>query len=96
VPCRRLRRSRPQTFEQASSYEVRDELQALIARDLLGPWGGEFEEFPPRPPGPLERYLVGRIGPKHAPRSTLDAADEVPDTELSASGDAHEGKPPGC
>jgi hypothetical protein len=84
----------PQRFEEASSYQVRDELQGLIARDLLGPWGGEYEEFPPRAPGPLERYLVGRIGPRHEPRSTVDAADELPDTELAAGGDAVEGELP--
>jgi hypothetical protein len=84
----------PQHFAEASSYQVRDELEQLIARDLLGPWDGEFEEFEPRAPGPLERYLVGRIGPKHVPRSTLDAADELPDTELATGGDAHEGALP--
>ncbi|MBX6723084.1 MAG: hypothetical protein IRY92_07595, partial [Dactylosporangium sp.] len=31
---------RPQVFAEASSYQIRDELQALVERDLLGPWGG--------------------------------------------------------
>lgn len=31
-----------QHFEGATSYQVRDELQELIARDLLGPWGGDL------------------------------------------------------
>lgn len=55
----------PQEFVEASSYQVRNELMRLIERDLLGPWDGELEVFPPRSPGPLERYLVGRLGPKH-------------------------------
>lgn len=38
----------PQEFAEASSYQVRDELMDLIERDLLGPWDGELEVFPPR------------------------------------------------
>jgi hypothetical protein len=42
----------PQQFTEATSYEVRDELQKLIERDLLGPWDGEDEVLPPRSQGP--------------------------------------------
>src|SRR4051812_26529628 len=57
----------PQTFEDATSFQVRDELEKLVARDLLGPWDGPLEEFRPKAMGPRERYLVGMLGPKHAP-----------------------------
>jgi hypothetical protein len=84
----------PQEFAAASSYQVRDELAGLIERDLLGPWDGELEAFPPRSPGPCERYLVGRLGPRHDPRSSREAAEGAVDTELSASGDAADGELP--
>ena len=58
----------PQTFTAATSYQVRDELEELIGRDLLGPWDGEDEQFRPGAMGPRERYLVGMLGPKQRPR----------------------------
>lgn len=78
----------PQGFMPATSYRVRDEVEELVRRDLLGPWGGEHEEFPPGAMGPRERYLVGALGPKPTQRSAVDAADEVPDTETGMGGDA--------
>lgn len=36
--------------------------------------------------GPRERYLVGMLGPKHAPKSTVAASDELPDTESGVQG----------
>jgi Helicase conserved C-terminal domain len=80
----------PQTFEQASSFQVRDELEKLVEQDLLGPWDGPLEQFPPKRMGPRERYLVGMLGPKHDAKSTVDDADEVPDTETGVGGDASE------
>lgn len=77
-----------QRFSDATSFQVRDEFQALVERDLLGPWGGPAEEFRPRAMGPRERYLVGMLGPKHNPRSAVDEADDVPDTESGVQGDA--------
>jgi hypothetical protein len=77
----------PQQFEQAGSFQVRDKLQQLVERDLLGPWDGATEQFQPRAMGPRERYLVGMLGPKHQPRSTLDDADAVSDTESGVQGD---------
>jgi Helicase conserved C-terminal domain len=84
----------PQEFDGASSYQARDELAELIGRDLLGPWDGEHEVFPPRAPGPCERYLVGRLGPRHDPRSSREAAGDAVDAELSAGGDAADGELP--
>src|SRR5262249_54465935 len=87
----------PQVFGEAGSYEVRDELEALVRRDLLGPWDGETEQFRPRAMGPRERYLVGMLGP----RSRSDAgggdqaADPAQDVEASsAQGDGSEGELP--
>jgi Helicase conserved C-terminal domain len=77
-----------QTFVQATSYRVRGELEELVRRDLLGPWGGETEELPAGSPGPRERYLVGMLGPRPRSRSTVDAAGEVPDTGTGVAGDA--------
>lgn len=50
-----------------TSYEVRAELADILARDLLGPWGGPDEELPPGSGSkPRERYIVGVLGPKDA------------------------------
>jgi hypothetical protein len=77
----------PQEFSGASSYDVRDELAGLIERDLLGPWDGETETFHPNSRGPGERYLVGRLGPRHDPRSGREAAGEAVDNDIAAGGD---------
>lgn len=77
-----------QSFSDAGSFEVRDEFQDLVERDLLGPWDGDAEKFRPRAMGPRERYLVGMLGPKRAPRSTMDDADATTDTESGVQGDA--------
>ncbi|MFI0355149.1 DISARM system helicase DrmA [Actinomadura sp. 9N407] len=75
----------PQAFADGTSFEVRDELESLIRRDLLGPWDGPLEEFKPKAMGPRERYLVGMLGPKHAATSAVQAADEMPDTETGVN-----------
>jgi hypothetical protein len=81
----------PQHFSGAGSYQVRDELQALIERDLLGPWDGDTEVLPPRSQGPGERYLVGRLGPHQvaakAGQGTAAAEAATVDAENAAGGD---------
>lgn len=72
----------PQTFEPATSYQVRDELQALIERDLLGPWDGPTEVLPRNSTGPRDRYLVGMLGPKRV----TGVSTEMVDTELGSDG----------
>ncbi|WP_347813566.1 DISARM system helicase DrmA [Actinomadura sp. 6K520] len=84
----------PQTFSDGGSFEVRDELEELVRRDLLGPWDGPTEEFKPKAMGPRERYLVGMLGPKHSPASAIESAGEMPDTEAGVAGDATEGTMP--
>jgi hypothetical protein len=77
----------PQTFTEAGSYQVRDELEELVRDDLLGPWDGEHEQFPPRAMGPRERYLVGMLGPKHVAQPSSTHTEQVQDTEQGADGD---------
>ncbi|MCK9869543.1 DISARM system helicase DrmA [Nocardiopsis dassonvillei] len=80
---------RPQEFREATSFQVRDELQHFLERDLLGPWDGPTEELPTRYSGPRERYLVGALGPRHqTPLSSRDAADQLPDSDAEADGAA--------
>ncbi|SPT50061.1 DISARM system helicase DrmA [Actinomadura madurae] len=81
----------PQEFAEGTSFQVRDELEDLVRRDLLGPWGGPKEAFKPKAMGPRERYLVGMLGPRHSPASAIESADEMPDTEAGVGGDASEG-----
>jgi hypothetical protein len=83
-----------QDFAEASSYQVRDELVDLVERDLLGPWDGELEVLAPRSAGPGERYLVGRLGPRHDPKSGAEAAGDAVDTEIAAGGDGGDGELP--
>lgn len=61
-----------------TSVEVRDQLEALLERDLLGPWDGPEEELPPGT-SPAERYLLGRLVP-HAPRPEMRGDDTVADS----------------
>ncbi len=77
----------PQDFAPAGSFEVRDALQELVRRDLLGPWGPDDERFGPRAMGPRERYLVGMLGPKRSLLSARERADEMADTEVGVEGD---------
>jgi hypothetical protein len=44
-----------------SPRELRDELEALIHDDLIGPIGGPEEELPE---APVDRYLVGMLAPR--------------------------------
>ncbi|GGM27851.1 DISARM system helicase DrmA [Dactylosporangium sucinum] len=85
----------PQAFSDASSYQVRDELEDLVRRDLLGPWDGETEQFRPNAMGPRERYLVGMLGPRSRPKSDGTQADAAQDVEAStAQGDGSEAELP--
>ena len=78
-----------QQFAATTSRQVRDALQEFLERDLLGPWDGEDEVLPPRSQGPGERYLVGRLGPRHEPGSAKDRAVEAAtvDADVLAGGD---------
>ncbi|WP_214318606.1 DISARM system helicase DrmA [Nonomuraea sediminis] len=84
----------PQHFEEASSFKVRDEFEELIRRDLVGPWDGDLEVFAPRARGPRDRYVLGMLGPKPSARSTVEDAEEVPETEIGVGGDGAESELP--
>ncbi|WP_375431198.1 DISARM system helicase DrmA [uncultured Friedmanniella sp.] len=76
----------PQEFVPASSYEVRDVVQDYVVRDLLGPWDGAHESWHPvthpgTPRDPLDRYLVGMLGPKKVDQ----VEEESTDLELGAT-----------
>ncbi|PRW65232.1 DISARM system helicase DrmA [Actinopolyspora mortivallis] len=66
-PARQL--DTEQHFPDTTGARVRDGLQELIVRDLLGPWDGETEQLPDGSRGPRERYLVGMLGPKQDART---------------------------
>ncbi|TDO30038.1 helicase-like protein [Kribbella sp. VKM Ac-2527] len=76
-----------QEFDSGTSYEIRDEIEELLRRDLLGPWGGDDERLPTGT-GPRERYLVGMLGPRHEARSVVADASDVPDTQIGVEADA--------
>ena len=46
-----------------SAYKIREELEAAIIADLLGPAGGENEELDEK--SVSDRYLVGLLAPQH-------------------------------
>ncbi|MEV0419116.1 DISARM system helicase DrmA [Streptosporangium canum] len=73
---------------------MRDAFEELVRLDLLGPWGGDLEELPPKAIGPRERYLVGMLGPKPSRRSAREDAGEMPETEIGVEGDGTEGELP--
>jgi len=56
------------------SVGVRGQLETILERDLLGPWGGEEEELAGE--GPRSRYLVGFLAPRgvHASPEEVDAS----------------------
>lgn len=62
--------------------QVRDELQALVIGDLLGPAGGETEEIPGRE-RVRDRYVLGAL----APHDTVAVDQERSDSEEAVEGD---------
>jgi hypothetical protein len=76
-----------QEFDGGTSYEIRDEIEELLRRDLLGPWGDETERLPTSE-RPRERYLIGMLGPRHDAKSVIADASDVPDTQIGVEADA--------
>ena len=58
----------------ASSYDVREEFESLLVRDLHGPWDGPEEELPPGV-SPAERYVLGRLVPRDVPGHSAGGSD---------------------
>jgi hypothetical protein len=65
----------------ASKVEVRQDLEELIVRDLLGPWDGEDERIKA---SPKSRYLVGMLAPVVRNPQIQKASDDGQDGEDDA------------
>lgn len=71
---------------------LRDELQAMVQADLLGPAGGDHEEIGDEAQNVRDRYILGVLAPRH--RAEKD--EDVPsDGELTqgGGGDGDDGSP---
>jgi hypothetical protein len=84
----------PATLNPPSPYAIRDELTAMVVKDLLGPAEGPEEELDQREDHAYGRYLVGLLAPQSAvvegemmDRLGTDGADdqEVGTTDASTS-----------
>ena len=76
------------TTPDATSFQVRAELEDLLERDLLGPWDGPQEELPPAT-SPAERYMLGRLVPRQQPEEPADDEQlepELVDREVASPG----------
>jgi hypothetical protein len=71
----------------ANSWEVREELESLVERELLGPWDGADEELPPGVI-PSERYILGKLVP-----APSDAPGQITDAETASSATTDEDLP---
>src|SRR5947209_3274352 len=58
-----------------SPMKIREELERMVLKDLLGPVGGEAEEIDE--PSVRDRYLVGMLAPKQQELSP-EEFDELP------------------
>lgn len=72
----------------ATPVDIREELNELIVKDLLGPAGGPEEELDQSEDHAYSRYLVGMLAPKSA-RVEAEELDELGDAEPD---DAEAGK----
>ena len=68
-----------------SPTKIREELERMVVRDLLGPVGGPEEEIDE--PSVRDRYLVGMLAPKRQELSP-EEFDELPQ---GGSGPAEDG-----
>src|SRR5271157_4081457 len=75
------------TLPLTTPDQIRDELTAIVIKDLLGPAGGSEEELSQHEDRVRERYLVGML----APKSTRIAAEEVDDLGTSEIDDPEVG-----
>jgi hypothetical protein len=70
----------------ADKVEVRQNLEDLIVRDLLGPWDGENEAIKG---SPKSRYLVGMLAPVVRNPETQKESTEDEDGEVAVMGEAN-------
>lgn len=78
----------PQTLKTATPVEIRQELQELVAHDLLGPARGPNEEITKREADSVrERYILGVLAPrKRLQGGEVDTFEELGD-DGGADGD---------
>ena len=79
------------TSHEWSSREIRDELDALLRRDLLGPWDGEAETITGSV-GPRDRYITGLLAPLDVAEGDDPGRDDE-DLDAGEFGDESEDKP---
>ncbi|MBE9111301.1 helicase, partial [Nodosilinea sp. LEGE 07298] len=70
-------------LKTATSFEIRQQLEERILKDLLGPAGGEYEEIDEGRVS--DRYLVGLVAPLHR-RKRQDAATTATDSAQDLTG----------
>jgi len=80
LPAEKVASVKKPLLEAPSPAAMRDELETLVIRDLLGPTGGEEEEVDEA--RLRERYLVGLLAPNES---------QTPPEELESAGTAEEG-----
>ncbi|HZV49573.1 MAG TPA: DISARM system helicase DrmA [Candidatus Dormibacteraeota bacterium] len=73
-----------------TSPRVRDALEEILERDLLGPWDGPEEELP-GDQGPRSRYLVGMVAPIDVHNDPVITPEQVDSTLGDADDEAGEG-----
>ena len=86
------------TTPEATSFQVRAELEDLLERDLLGPWDGPEEELPPGT-SPAERYMLGRLVPRQQPEEPADDEElepELVDREVASPASGDDGEEEGA
>ncbi|KUO15927.1 DISARM system helicase DrmA [Streptomyces dysideae] len=69
------------TAADRTSYQIREELESLLQRDLHGPWDGPEEELPPGA-SPAERYVLGRLVTRDVPSEQPEDAWDPDDPGL--------------
>ncbi|WP_405933735.1 DISARM system helicase DrmA [Streptomyces sp. NBC_00827] len=69
------------TAADRTSYQIREELESLLERDLHGPWDGPEEELPPGT-SPAERYVLGRLVTRDVPSEQPEDAWDPDDPGL--------------
>jgi hypothetical protein len=86
------------TTPDATSFQVRAELEDLLERDLLGPWDGPEEELPSGT-SPSERYMLGRLVPRQQPEEPADDEQlepELVDREVASPASGDDGEEEGA
>jgi hypothetical protein len=83
TPEANTRRGEYRVLKAASSFEIRQELEEKIIKDLLGPAEGEYEEIDEGRVS--DRYLVGLIAPLHR-RKRQDSVSVAVDSAQDLTG----------